>query len=435
MNHATFGAPDLTTFAGLDELGLEVTGQLISAEETVLACRVVAPDDWCHRCGCQGAPRDTVIRRLAHTPMGHRPTMLRIRVRRYRCTGCGRVWRQNTDQAAEARAKLSRGGLAWALEGLVLDHLPVSRIAASLGVDWTTANDAVLAEGTRRLIDDPGRFDGVEVIGVDEHVWRHTKGGDKYVTVIIDLTPARDGTGASRLLDMIPGRSKKVFKTWLAGRDQAWRDRIEVVAMDGFTGFKTAAAEELPDATEVMDPFHVVQLAGDQLDVTRQRVQQDTTGHRGRRGDPLFGVRLTLHTGRDLLTDRQAARLDAVLADDAHAPVQVTWAVYQEVVAAYRAENRAEGRAIMAHLIDAIATKVPAALPEVITLGHTLKKRAADILAYFDHPGTSNGPSEAINGRLEHLRGIALGFRNLTHYITRSLLETGGFRPRLHPGS
>lgn len=29
---------------------------------------------------------------------------------------------------------------------------------------------------------------------------------------------------------------------------------------------------------------------------------------------------------------------------------------------------------------------------------------------------------------------LALGFRNLTNYIARSLLETGGFRPRLHPG-
>jgi hypothetical protein len=55
------------------------------------------------------------------------------------------------------------------------------------------------------------------------------------------------------------------------------------------------------------------------------------------------------------------------------------------------------------------------------------------VLAYFDQPGTSNGPTEAINGRLEHLRGSALGFRNLTNYIARSLLETGGFRPRLHP--
>ncbi len=56
------------------------------------------------------------------------------------------------------------------------------------------------------------------------------------------------------------------------------------------------------------------------------------------------------------------------------------------------------------------------------------------MLAYFDRPGTSNGPTEAINGRLEHLRGSALGFRNLTNYIARSLLETGGFRPQLlHP--
>ncbi|MDN5996509.1 transposase, partial [Acidipropionibacterium jensenii] len=57
------------------------------------------------------------------------------------------------------------------------------------------------------------------------------------------------------------------------------------------------------------------------------------------------------------------------------------------------------------------------------------------VLGYFDRPGTSNGPTEAINGRLEHLRGTALGFRNLSHYIARSLLEAGGFRPALHPRS
>ncbi|WP_265574425.1 transposase [Venatoribacter cucullus] len=53
--------------------------------------------------------------------------------------------------------------------------------------------------------------------------------------------------------------------------------------------------------------------------------------------------------------------------------------------------------------------------------------------AYFDRPGTSNGPTEAINGRLEHLRGTALGFRNLTNYIARCLLKSGGFRNQLHP--
>jgi transposase len=84
--------------------------------------------------------------------------------------------------------------------------------------------------------------------------------------------------------------------------------------------------------------------------------------------------------------------------------------------------------------IGSVSAGVPAALSEVITLGRTLKKRAVDVLAYFDRPGTSNGPTEAIKGRLEHLRGSALGCRNLTNYIARSLLETGGFRPLLHPG-
>jgi transposase len=83
----------------------------------------------------------------------------------------------------------------------------------------------------------------------------------------------------------------------------------------------------------------------------------------------------------------------------------------------------------MHRLIESLSHGVPAALSEVITLGRTLTTRAADILAYFDRPGTSNGPTEAINGRLEHLRGSALGFRNLTNYIARSLLRPAGSGP------
>jgi transposase len=343
------------------------------------------------------------------------------------------VWRQDTSKVAEPRAKLSRRGLRWALEGIVVQHLTVARVAEGLGVSWNTANDAVLAEGKRVLIDDPGRFDGVAVIGVDEHVWRHTRRGDKYVTVIIDLTGVRDGTGPARLLDMVEGRSKQAFKTWLAERPGPWRQAVEVVAMDGFTGFKTATTEELPDAVAVMDPFHVVRLAGDALDQCRRRVQQAIHGHRGRKSDPLYAARRTLHTGAGLLTDKQMDRLHALFAADEHVEVEATWGIYQQMVAAYREPDRKKGRKLMQQLIESVSQGVPAALAEVITLGRTLNKRAADVLAYFDRPGTSNGPTEAINGRLEHLRGSALGFRNLTNYIARALLETGGFRPRLHP--
>ena len=149
MPDATFACPDVTTFARLDELGLEVVGQRLDPDRAVLACRIVATDQWCRRCGCEGTPRDTVIRRLAHEPLGWRPTILRVTVRRYRCTGCGHVWRQGTTKAAEPRAKLSRRALRWALEGIVCQHLTVARVAEGLAVSWNTANDAVLAEGRR----------------------------------------------------------------------------------------------------------------------------------------------------------------------------------------------------------------------------------------------------------------------------------------------
>jgi transposase len=432
VSDVTFVRPDLTTFTRLDELGLQVVGQHLEADRAVLACRVVEPDRWCRRCGCEGVPRDSVVRRLAHEPFGWRPTVLLVTLRRYRCIDCGHVWRQDLSQAAEPRSKLSRAALRWALEALVVAHLTVARVAEALAVSWNTANDAVLTEGKRLLIEDPARFENVQVIGVDEHAWRHTRRGEKFVTVIIDLTPVRDGTGPARLLDMVEGRSKQVFKQWLAARPQDWRQGLEVVAMDGFTGFKTATTEELPQAAAVMDPFHVVRLAGDALDRCRRRVQQDLHGHRGRRGDPLYAARRTLHTGADLLTGKQAARLDALFAVEEHVEVQATWGIYQRMIAAYRHADRAHGRRLMEALIDSVSHGVPAGLSEVITLGRTLKKRATDVLAYFDRPGTSNGPTEAINGRLEHLRGSALGFRNLTNYIARSLLEAGGFRPRLH---
>lgn len=146
--------------------------------------------------------------------------------------------------------------------GLVCQHLSMARIAEALAVSWNTANTAVLAEGRRVLINDPHRLDGVTVVGVDEHCWCQTRHGDKYVTVIIDLTPICAGTGPARLPDMVEGRSKQAFKTWLAARDPAWRDAVEVS---------------------------------------------------GRR---------TLLTGADLLTDKQQTRLEALFATDEHVEVR-----------------------------------------------------------------------------------------------------------------
>ena len=210
---------------------------------------------------------------------------------------------------------------------------------------------------------------------------------------MVDLTPVRDRSGPARLLDVVPGRSKKVLKTWLAARGESWRGRVEVVAMDGFTGFKSAAGEELPQARAVMDPFHVVSLAASKLDQCRRRIQRAITGRRGRAGDRLYRARRTLLTGADLLTDAQAERLENLFADDRHAAVQASWGVYQRLIQAYRVEEPGLGRFLMQRLIDSLRQAVPDGLEEIQTLARTLISRSQDVLAYFDRPGTSNGPT------------------------------------------
>src|SRR5699024_4455286 len=111
-----------------------------------------------------------------------------------------------------------------------------------------------------------------------------------------------------------------------------WKDRIEVVAMDGFTGFKTAIGEALPGAVAVMDPFHIVRFAGDALDDCRRRIQQKLHKRRGQKDDPLYKARRTLHTGTSLLTERQCERLSVLFAQAEHAAVEATWEVYQAMI-------------------------------------------------------------------------------------------------------
>lgn len=193
----------------------------------MLTCRVLEPDDWCHDCGAQGVARDTVVRPLAHVQLGWRPTVLQLRVRRYGCTGCRHVWRQDTTAAAAPRATLSRLAVLWALKSVVIDRLSIARVAASLGMSRHTVNDAVLAAG--------------RALGVDEHCWRTpTTAGNSSTS-----PRSRDGIGSARLLDMVSGRSKQVFTTWLNQQSPFLRAGVEAVPMDGFTGYKIAAAEAL----------------------------------------------------------------------------------------------------------------------------------------------------------------------------------------------
>ena len=258
-----------------------------------------------------------------------------------------------------------------------------------------------------------------------EHVWRHGAFGDRNVTVIVDLTPRADGRPA-RLLDMAPGRSAQAFANWLEARGARFRDRVEVVAMDAFSGWKQAAARRLAHAVEVIDPFHVVHLAAGRLTMVRCRLQREATGRRGVKGERLYDCRRALLKTASLRTPRQRERVDTLLADPVNDALRLAHGVYQRIIACYRHKDPRLGRRMMGALIDALAEPTATRrCPELRSLGRTLNRRRADILAYFTHRHSSNGPTEAINGRLETLRGIAMGFDNFEHYRQRSLIHSG----------
>jgi transposase len=413
------------------ELGVTITDAAVHGETTVVWCEVVdRSPSRCPGCATTGIYRDSVERRLTDLPVAGHPLQLRVRVARYRCpaTSCERViFAHDTSGLARPGASTTARCARFVLRRLVIDRATIAAVARELGRSWDTIN-TIAVEATTELLAavGPARLDGVRVLGVDEHRWAHTRhaAGDGFVTVIVDLTPVVTQTGPARLLDLVEGRSAAAFADWLTERPPTFRAQVQVVAMDGFTGYKTAATQSVPDAVTVMDPFHVVALAGAKLDLCRQRLQQQLLGRRGRTGDPLYRARRVLRTRTELLTARQQARLDTLFAAEEHTPVQITHWIYQQIVTAYAHPDPRQGRTLLTRVIDTIRAGVPAGLEELTTLGRTLHRRRDDVLAYFTHRA-SNGPTEAINGRLEALRRNALGFRNLLNYRIRALLHSG----------
>ena len=267
---------------------------------------------------------------------------------------------------------------------------------------------------------------------MDEHIWHHRdprRRGPKALTGMVDLTRGTHPT--ARLLDLVPGRSGTVYRDWLGQRGERFREEIEIATLDPFQGYKNAIDDQLEDATCVLDAFHIVKLAGAAVDDVRRRIQQETLGHRGRKGDPLFGIRHILRAGRERLTTRQQNT-----PGQARSPLTPITSQSRSPTSARRTSETcstsatpAQGRRLAEQLIDTLPS---CPIPEIARLGKTLRRWKTAFLAYFDTDGASNGGTEAINGIIELGRRIARGFRNFEHYRLRMLLIAGGLDASPH---
>ncbi|XVX20315.1 ISL3 family transposase [Actinomycetota bacterium] len=419
----------------VDLPGLHVIGVEHDTVDRVVVTVESAPGPvGCPACAviATGHGRDVVT--LVDAPCFGRPVRVRWRKRRWRCLepSCPRtVFVEQDDRVAAPRAKLTTRACWWAIAQIRREHASINGIRRQLGTGWRTVWESIRPL-LQAAADDPARFEGVTILGVDEHVWHHVSTkpvehggrGPKELTGMVDLTPDPNGHNRTRLLDLVPGRSGKVYADWLTDRGEDFRDRVQVATLDPFHGYKNAIDDRLDDARAVLDAFHVVKLATHMVDQVRRRVQQELHGHRGRKNDPLYRIRNILRAGQENLTDRQRARLAAAFAaHEAHVEVELAWQCAQHVRSVYHQPTHAAGRKIAEQVLRTFAT---CPIGEVARLGRTLNQWRIEFLGYFDTGGASNGGTEAMNGLIELHRRIARGFRNRDNYRLRMLLIGGG---------
>ena len=113
----------------------------------------------------------------------------------------------------------------------------IAGLARQLETTWNTVWSHI-KPCLQAASDDPARFAGVRVLGVDEHVWHHQdrrRRGPRELTGIVDLTRGKDHPTA-RLLDLMPGRSGTVYKNWLEERGEDFRAGVRIATLDPFQG-------------------------------------------------------------------------------------------------------------------------------------------------------------------------------------------------------
>jgi transposase len=378
----------------------EVTGSVVAALFGLGGFRVLAAADAggevevlvetvarvvpCPDCGAVAQAKDRRPVWVRDLPISGRPVVVCWHKRIWCCPYAlcpNKTWTEQ-HPAIAPRACLTERARAWAFEQVGAHDGAVSRVAYALGVGWATIMRIISARG-EPIIDDPARLDAPTAVGVDETAFLRATGQHPtmYATGVADLTPGRP----ARLLDVVAGRSGMVLANWLGERDDEWKAKIATASLDPFRGYATALNQQLPQAVRVLDPFHVTKLGLTALDQVRRRTQQDTCGHRGHRGDPLYGIRRILRRRADRLSERAWARLrTGLFAGDPDGEVTAAWTIAQDLMRCYQHRDASAAAGVITAARDC-------PVPEIARLGKTLHIWKAEFLAHFATPTSPTG--------------------------------------------
>jgi len=388
--------------------------------EVELVIEQVVTDPRCP--GCDGAARvkDRPLVRYVDLPVYGVPMRLGWRKHRMRCPdpGCPRrSWVLGDHRIAAKSCLLTTRAAKWATVQVGTGRT-VSEVAAELDCDWHTVNDAVTTYGSALLAADRKRLTKTRAIGLDETNFVRLGGHAQaeYATTVCDVEH-------HQVIDILPSRHFVDVAGFLDKQPAGWKSRIAFGALDMSATYAAVYTVILPMARQVVDSFHVISLANRALDTVRRRVQNEQTGHRGRRHDPLYRARRALLVGEERLDEKAAARLASLLdLGDPNAEVAIAYRVKERLREFYRERDPAAARAMLTELVEHCRRE--AMPPELRKLGGTLE-RWFDKICNYHLARVSNGPTEALNNLIKRIKRIGFGFRNFDNYRIRALLYAG----------
>jgi len=380
----------------------------------------VLQDVRCPACGGVAQVHERPVVHYVDLPVYGNPMSLAWKKHRMACTSpaCAkRTWVLEDHRIAAKNCLLTTRAAKWATVQ-VGGGRTVKEVAGELACDWHTVNDAVTTYGKALLEADRKRLNHTSAVGLDETSfvrlgkYRRTI----YVTTVADVEN-------HQVIDILPSRNYVDVAAFIDKQPKAWKERVRFGALDMSATYAAVYSVILPKAAQVVDPFHVVQLANRCLDEVRRRVQAEQTGHRGRKDDPLYRARRALLMAEERLDDKTAQRLLSLLElGDPGAEVAIAYRVKERLRDFYRTIGPGEARSMLAGLKDhCLKHGMP---PEVQRLGRTIQYWFEKI-ANFHLARLSNGPTEALNNLIKRIKRIGFGFRNFENYRVRALLYAG----------
>ena len=400
--------------------------------------RAVAQDEGCPDCGVISTRVHAWTRqRVKDIPAGDELVEVVVAKPRWACAeaACGRkTFVQVTDQLPFRARCLTRLRAA-VLEAVVASGRAVDEVAGAFALAWWTVQSAINA--AVMTLPDVDRV-RVRFLGIDEHRFRTVRffrdpdandgaGGWKrvepWMTTFVNLQ-----TG--QVIGVVDGRDSSAVATWLTARTPAWRERVEVVAIDPSAAFRATVTRQLPAAQVSVDHFHLIMLANLMVTTVRQRVAREQLGRRGTTADQAWAHRLLLLRAGDRLSERALQRLFNVFAhDDPSDELGAAWAVKERLRTLLATTDLDAADTARGHLGVAV---LAADMPECWKLWNTINSWWEEIETFIETRVT-NAKTEAANTMVKQIKRTGRGYRNHDHYQARILLRSARQTRRRSP--